>query len=63
MDDFKRSIGRVCRVITSEPVSGKREIKGVILSAKEEEIQVKGKIDIFTIPLCAIKKANLDFEI
>ncbi|HPP06818.1 MAG TPA: ribosome maturation factor RimP, partial [Syntrophorhabdaceae bacterium] len=32
VDDFKRSIGRLCRIITSQPISGKREMKGVILS-------------------------------
>ncbi|HOJ42715.1 MAG TPA: hypothetical protein PK800_01215, partial [Syntrophorhabdaceae bacterium] len=63
VDDFKRSIGRLCRIITSQPISGKREMKGVILSADEKEIQIQGKIDVFTIPMYAIKKANLDFEI
>jgi len=63
IEDFKRSIGRLCRVITSQPVSGKREIKGVILSVREGEIQIKGKIDIFNIPMYVIKKANLDLEI
>lgn len=63
VNDFKRSIGKLCRIITKEPVSGKRELRGVIISVKEGEIQIKGKLDIFTIPMYAIKKANLDFEI
>ncbi|MCX7965609.1 MAG: ribosome maturation factor RimP [Syntrophorhabdaceae bacterium] len=62
INDFKRSIGRLCKIITSQPIGGKREIKGKIVSVKEDEIQIKGKIDIFTIPICVIKKANLEFE-
>lgn len=63
INDFKRSIGKICRIITSQPVAGKKDIKGEIVSVNEDEVQIKGKIDIFTIPICAIKKAKLEFEI
>lgn len=63
INDFRRAIGKLCKVITSEPVGGKKEIKGEIVSVKEEEIQVRGKLGIFNIPFCVIKKAKLEFEI
>ncbi|MCX8109719.1 MAG: ribosome maturation factor RimP [Syntrophorhabdaceae bacterium] len=61
--DFVRSIGKPCRILTSEKIENKNEFKGKILDVREDEIEIKGKIGVFTIPIYAIKKANLEFEL
>jgi ribosome maturation factor RimP len=63
MEDFTRYRGRLCKIVTTEQIYGKNEFRGEIVNTTEEEVEIKGKIDVFTIPLCAIKKANLEFEL
>ena len=61
--DFARYKGKPCRIVTQEPMEGRKEFRGEILDAKDDKVEIKGKIDVFTIPICAIKKANLEFEL
>lgn len=61
--DFVRSIGRMCRVLTSEKIGNRNEFKGEIVAVRGDEVEIKGKIDVFTIPIYAIKKANLEFDL
>ena len=63
MEDFARYRGRSCKIVTTEQIYGKNEFRGEIVNTTEEKVEIKGKIDVFTIPLCAIKKANLEFEL
>jgi len=61
--DFVRSIGRMCRIVTSEKIGNKNEFKGEIIGVGEDGVEIKGKIDVFTIPIYAIKKANLELDL
>ncbi len=61
--DFARYKGRKCRVITSQEVEGKHEFVGRIVDTAGENVLIQEKIDMFTIPICAIKKAHLEFDI
>ena len=62
-DDFSRYPGRTCRVVTREKIEGRNEFRGEITKVTVGEVEIKEKIGIFTIPICAIKKAYLDFEL
>jgi ribosome maturation factor RimP len=62
-EDFFRNKGKMCRIVTKEQIEGKNEFKGVIENSTEEEVIIRGSIDIFTIPIYAIKKAHLEFEL
>jgi len=61
--DYVRYKGRTCRVITSEEVEGRHEFVGKIVDTAGENVLIQEKIDVFTIPICAIKKAHLEFDI
>jgi ribosome maturation factor RimP len=61
--DYVRYKGRTCRVITSEEVEGRHEFVGKIAGTTGENVLVQEKIGMFTIPICAIKKAHLEFDI
>jgi ribosome maturation factor RimP len=62
-EDFQRNKGKLCRIVTNEKIEGKNEFKGTILSGSEEKVEIRGTIDVFTIPIYAIKKAHLEFEL
>jgi ribosome maturation factor RimP len=62
-EDFIRNKGKTCRVITREAVAGKNEFMGEIGEATADKVEIKEKIGIFTIPIYAIKKAHLEFEL
>lgn len=59
--DFERYTGKQCRIITSKPVEGRNEFAGEIIGTTGDGVEIKGKIGVFAIPLCDIKKAHLDF--
>ena len=61
-EDFQRNNGKLCRIVTTEKIEGKNEFQGTIINASEEKVEIRGTIDVFTIPIYAIKKANLEFE-
>jgi ribosome maturation factor RimP len=61
-EDFLRNKGKLCRIVTTEKIEGKNEFQGTIIDASEEKVEIRGTIDVFTIPIYAIKKANLEFE-
>ncbi|MBA4391054.1 MAG: ribosome maturation factor RimP [Syntrophus sp. (in: bacteria)] len=63
MEDFARHKGKTCRIITQEAVAGKNEFRGEITDVSSDKVEIKEKIDIITIPICAIKKAHLEFEL
>jgi ribosome maturation factor RimP len=62
-EDFVRYKGKRCKIVTKERIGDRNEFKGEILDSDDEKVEIKGKIDVFTIPICAIKKANLEFEL
>ena len=62
-EDFLRNKGKTCRIVTRETVAGKNEFIGEIGEATVDKVEIKEKIGIFTIPICAIKKAHLEFEL
>lgn len=62
-EDFERYKGRLCRIVTKTPIDGKGEFRGEIIDIAEDGIQVNAEHGAYTIPLDAIKKANLEFEI
>jgi ribosome maturation factor RimP len=63
MEDFARHRGKLCKIVTKERIEDKTEFKGKIVDVSDDKVEIKGKIDVFTIPICAIKKANLEFEL
>ncbi|MHB8109846.1 MAG: ribosome maturation factor RimP [Syntrophorhabdaceae bacterium] len=62
-EDYVRNRGKKCRIVTSEAVEGKHEFVGKIVDVTGEDVVIQEKIDVFTIPICAIKKAHLEFDI
>jgi ribosome maturation factor RimP len=62
-EDFIRNKGKMCRIITREAVAGKNDFMGEIGEATIDKVEIKEKIGIFTIPIYAIKKAHLEFEL
>ena len=62
-EDFVRYRGKTCRIITRQEVEGKNEFIGKIVDTTGEDVVIQEKIDMFTIPICAIKKAHLEFDI
>ena len=62
LSDFVRYKGRKCRIITGQEVEGRHEFVGKIVDTTGEDVLVQEKIDMFTIPICAIKKAHLEFD-
>ena len=62
-EDFQINKGKLCRIVTNEKIEGKNEFKGTIISGSEEKVEIRGTIDVFTIPIYAIKKAHLEFEL
>ena len=62
-EDFIRNKGKMCRIITREAVAGKNEFIGEIGEATADKVEIKEKIGIFSIPIYAIKKAHLEFEL
>jgi len=63
INDFKRYIGKQCRIITLKQLQERNEFSGEIIRTTEDEVEIRGKIGVFTIPICDIKKAHLDFGI
>ena len=61
-EDFQRNRGKLCKIVTSEKIEGKNEFQGTIIDASEDTVKISGTINVFTIPIYAIKKANLEFE-
>ena len=62
IEDYKKNIGKLCKIITKEAFYGKIEFEGEIIKTHDDKVEIKGKIDIFTIPIYAIKKAHLQFQ-
>ena len=61
-EDFQRNRGKLCKIVTREKIDDKNEFHGTIIDASEDTIEIKGTNNVFTIPIYAIKKANLEFE-
>jgi ribosome maturation factor RimP len=62
-EDFLRYRGKTCRIVTKEQIEGKNEFKGTIVNSNEKEVEIREMIDVFTIPIYAIKNAHLEFEL
>jgi ribosome maturation factor RimP len=62
-EDFLRSVGKTARLVTSEPLEGRSEFAGEIVLVDGESVEIRGNIGVFRIPICAIKKARLEFEL
>lgn len=62
-EDFTRARGKKCRIIANRQVEGKLEFSGIIADVTDDEVVMQEKIGMFTIPICAIKKAHLEFDI
>jgi ribosome maturation factor RimP len=61
--DFDRHIGKKCRIITNSLIEGKTEFRGELVASTEEDVQLKDELYTYSIPVCAIKKANLEFQV
>jgi len=62
MEDFEKNKGKLCKIITKEQLYGKNDFEGEIIKTYEDKVEIKGNIDVFTIPIYAIKKAHLQFH-
>jgi len=62
-EDFERYRGRACRIITALAVEGKNDFEGKIVDVVGDDVEVKDDKGGHRIPLSAIKKANLEFEL
>jgi ribosome maturation factor RimP len=61
-EDFVRYRGKRCRIITKESIAGRNEFTGEIRNITDDGVEISEKIGIFTIPICAIKRAHLEIE-
>ncbi len=61
--DFGRYSGKLCKIVTRTPVEQRNEFTGEIVDVTEDAVEVKAKMGVYKIPICAIKKANLEFEL
>jgi ribosome maturation factor RimP len=61
LKDFERYAGKQCKIVTSKPVEERNEFTGEIIGTIGDSVEIKGKIGVFTIPICDIKKAHLEF--
>jgi ribosome maturation factor RimP len=63
-EHFAFFIGRLIKVITKEPIEGKRELVGFIDDIENGilKVRIKGEDKIVHIPLSAIAKARLEVE-
>lgn len=62
-EDFFRFKGRNCRIITREQIQGRNDFRGEIREATFDKVDIKEKIGTVSVPICAIKKAHLEFEL
>ncbi len=60
-EDFKRNEGKPCRIVTSEKIEDRNEFQGTIIYASEDKVEIRGTIDIYAIPIYAIK-SKFEFE-
>lgn len=64
--DFRRVIGRLVKVRTSEPIAGTNEVKGRLLEVGEEEIELeveRGRSkELLKIPLSKIISGKVELE-
>ncbi len=62
-EDFERYKGRTCRIVTALAIEGKNEFKGKIVEVAGDDVEVNDERGGHRIPLSAIKRANLEFEL
>jgi ribosome maturation factor RimP len=60
--DFDRSVGKRCRIVTTAQIEGRTEFRGEIIASTEEDVELRDEAGTYSIPVCAIKKANLEFQ-
>ncbi len=63
MEDFVRYRGKACRIVVRGEIDGRSDFRGEIDRVDADKVEIREKIGIVTIPICAIKKAHLDFEL
>jgi ribosome maturation factor RimP len=62
--DFITYTGRRVRIKTRDPIAGRRNFKGDLVGCAEGSVTVRMEgNEVFTIPLSAILKANLEVEL
>ncbi len=62
-EDFERYKGRTCRIITAPAIEGMNDFKGKIVEVAGDDVEVNDEKGGHRIPLSAIKRANLEFEL
>jgi len=62
-EDFERYKGKICRIITALAIEGRNEFKGKIVEVAGDDVEVSDEKGGHRIPLSAIKRANLEFEL
>ena len=62
-EDFERYKGRTCRIITALAIEGRNDFKGKIVEVAGDDVEVNDEKGGHRIPLSAIKRANLEFEL
>jgi len=58
-NDFRRRIGEVIKVRSLKADGNETESQGKLLDCKEEQILIETETGIETVPLAAVKKANV----
>jgi ribosome maturation factor RimP len=62
--DFITYTGKRVRIKTRDPIAGRHNFKGDLIGCAEGKVQVRVEgNEVFTIPLSAILKANLEVEL
>lgn len=62
VDHFQRVLNETIKVLTHEPLDGRRRFRGILKVVSDEMIEVEVDGKPFQIPLSTIEKANLVYE-
>ncbi len=61
--DFERAKGKMSRIVSRAEIDGKQEFRGEIIDVLDEEVAIRVDGTTHSIPLSAIAKANLEFDL
>jgi ribosome maturation factor RimP len=61
--DFRKSIHKLIRVKTVDPIQNQKNFKGRLLTVSENRIEIEAEGKVVEIPLSQVAKAKLEIEI
>jgi len=59
---FEANVGQLIKLRTSSPILGRRNFKGTLLEASEEQVIIEVDAEEYEIPFNLVDKANIEIE-